>query len=155
MVHFAISVSPVPSSADKKVKTVEGELSSGLTKNELLDIVKSKHLAPVYASYDISGKYNRRLMFTPPYHCELQPIERGWSMVKNPIAYAPDLHETARNLKEKLEISLGSIDEEHLILVWKKCFQISKKYQDSYIKKCSAEESIEEIDDNKPQILHS
>lgn len=82
----------------------EGELSLGLTKNELLDIVKSKHLTPTYTSYDIVRKYRHKLMLTPPYHCELQPIEKIQSMVKNPIAYDLDLHETARNLKEKLDI---------------------------------------------------
>lgn len=105
-----------------------------LTNNELLNIVKSKYLLPVYASYDIVREYNHKLMVTPPYHCELQPIEKGWSMVKNSIAYDPDLHGTARNLKEKLDTSLRSIDEEYLVLVWKKC---------------SAEKNLEEIDDNK------
>lgn len=94
----------------------EGELSSGLTKNELLDIVNSKHLTTAYASYDISRKYNYKLMLTPPYHCEPLPIEKVWLMVKNPTVYSPDFHEAVGNLKEKLDTVLRNIGKSYFDL---------------------------------------
>jgi hypothetical protein len=32
-------------------------------------------------------------MFTPLYHPELQPIEKVWAVVKQPVALNPDLEE--------------------------------------------------------------
>ncbi|CEG78407.1 hypothetical protein RMATCC62417_13019 [Rhizopus microsporus] len=90
----------------------EGELSSQLTKETLLNTVENKHLTSAYASFGIARKYNHMLIFTPPYHCELQHIEIVWSMVKGLVAYSPDLHEAVRNLKEKLDTALRNIDEE-------------------------------------------
>ncbi|CEP18938.1 hypothetical protein [Parasitella parasitica] len=130
----------IHTSANKTQKT-------GLTKKAFLEIVKSKHLTPVFVTYDIARKYNHKLLFTPPYHCELQPIEKIWSIVKNPIAFYPDLHETAKSLKEKLEAALKNIKEEYFISVWKKCLEVSKQYQDGYVKKNCIEEHQKETED--------
>ncbi|KAI8366964.1 hypothetical protein EDC96DRAFT_160908 [Choanephora cucurbitarum] len=57
------------------------------TKREILKIVNELNLKPVYTTYRIVAEYNYRIKIaphstSPPYHCELQPIEKVWSMVK-------------------------------------------------------------------------
>ncbi|RHY88112.1 hypothetical protein DYB35_009656 [Aphanomyces astaci] len=71
------------------------------TKAELLVIVKANRERPSYASQVIATSYGHTLLFTPPYHPELQPIEVIWGIVKNKIACRPssDMAELERRLK--------------------------------------------------------
>ncbi|KAG3172781.1 hypothetical protein PC128_g18448 [Phytophthora cactorum] len=44
---------------------------------------------PFYMVQTIASKYNNRVLYTPPYHPELQPIELIWAKVKGRITRAP------------------------------------------------------------------
>ena len=88
-----------------------------MKKEALLDLVKKLEVKPAYACYEIANRYGHRIVITPPYHCELQPIEKVWSMAKTPLAYNPDLNETAMKLKAKLEEILKSLPEKSLLSV--------------------------------------
>lgn len=90
------------------------------------------NIKPQYASFDIANKYNYRTMLTPPYHPEVQPIEKVWAIIKNPIAYNPDPEETLSLLREKLVVSLKNVSEKSLISVWKKSIDSCKEYQDEF-----------------------
>lgn len=56
-------------------------------------------------SYEIAVRYGHRILYTPPYHPELQPIEKIWGVVKNRRAQDPcdNVHELMRALKEDFE----------------------------------------------------
>ena len=73
-------------------------------------------------------------MITPPYHCELQPIEKVWSIVKTPISFDPDLSETAKKLEGKLDNSLKNVPEESLLSLWKDCVNKAKEYKDEFLR---------------------
>ena len=74
-----------------------------------------------------------------PYHCELQPIEKVWSMVKNPIAFDPDLDETSPPLK--------NIDEESLESVWRSTTDTVRQYSKEFDDSCALLERVEDKDD--------
>lgn len=53
---------------------------------ELLEIVQ--RLKPMYSQYEIDElalERNKVVLRLPPYHCELNPIELAWSVVKNHV----------------------------------------------------------------------
>lgn len=52
------------------------ENGAALTKLQLLEFVKGLQIPPVYASYEIAQTHGHVIMKTPPYHCELQPIQQ-------------------------------------------------------------------------------
>jgi transposase len=99
-------INPVPHSGDKKDKIldwfyrnnvmlpIDNERGKLPTVKTLLQAVKDMHIQPQFACYKISTKYRYRVLFTPPYHPEVQPIEKVWAIVKNPIAYDPNPEET-------------------------------------------------------------
>ncbi|KAG1449094.1 hypothetical protein G6F56_008751 [Rhizopus delemar] len=89
-------------------------------KSTLLQAIKDMHIQPQFACYDIATRYGHRILFTPSYHPEVQPIEKVWAMIKNPIAYNPDPKESTASLREKLVNSLLNIPEESLKSVWRK-----------------------------------
>ena len=42
-----------------------------------------------YAVTEVAEKFGREVGFTPPHHPELQPVEKLWAAVKNPVAMMP------------------------------------------------------------------
>ncbi|KAF9346502.1 hypothetical protein BGX34_003850, partial [Mortierella sp. NVP85] len=58
------------------------------TKVELLEHVKNIDHPPSYTIKKITEENGSQIIFkTPPYHCELQPIEMIWGIIKNMIAF--------------------------------------------------------------------
>lgn len=132
---------PVPTSSYKKSEIINWFLQNNIllrtndqrckppTKKVLLQAIKDMRIRPQFACYDIATRYGHRVLFTPPYHPEVQPIEKVWAVVKNPIAYNPDPNETTAHLRDKLVNSLVSIPEETLLSLWKKCVDQCITYQ--------------------------
>jgi len=50
---------------------------------ELISIIKQNKPPPKYETVDIAGAHGHTIIFTPPYHPELQEIEVIWAVGKN------------------------------------------------------------------------
>jgi len=50
---------------------------------ELMSLIKQNKPPPKYVSVDIAAEYGHTIIFTPPYHPELQEIEVIWAVGKN------------------------------------------------------------------------
>jgi len=70
-------------------------------KSELVEIIKKIAPAPTYALDEIAAEQGHKVLRTPPYHPELQPIETCWGVVKNKIARNCDF--TMINLLKQLD----------------------------------------------------
>ena len=57
--------------------------------------------APLAAKDEMVADIGQKILRTPPYHPELQPIETCWAIVKNQIAR--NCHFTRSNLREQLD----------------------------------------------------
>ncbi|KAI9917607.1 hypothetical protein PsorP6_013148 [Peronosclerospora sorghi] len=79
-----------------------------MTKLKLFQFAISLNIPPVFASYKIASEFGHSIFKTPPYHCELQPIE------KNQIAAAPCLEETELSLRNRLLHLFATIHLHHL-----------------------------------------
>ncbi|GJJ74656.1 hypothetical protein EMPS_07014 [Entomortierella parvispora] len=113
---------PLPTRSDGRAMTRLG----------LLDWIDHMNIAPVYASYDIANKHGHTIMRTPPHHCELQPIENLWGLVKNPIALDPNLNETCLSLRNRLLEGFAKVKSEQLVSFWEKTVKIGKDYWEQY-----------------------
>jgi transposase len=150
---------PVPTAASTKSEIINWFLQNNLlvpssdaigkvpTKKTLLQAIKDLRIKPQFACYDISTLHGNRLLFTPPYHPEVQPIERIWAMVKNPIAYNPDPEETASTLREKLVSSLKNVPEKSLHSAWKKSVLQCITYQDE-LRNVDSTVDLDEVDED-------
>jgi len=120
-----------------------------MTRLDLLDHVKNLNIRPVYASYEIADGHGHTIMKTPPYHCECQPIEMLWGMVKNPIASNPNMNETYLTLRNRLLDGFATVTSDQLVSVWKKTVKICEDYWVLY-EKSLEEASIngEDVDDD-------
>ncbi|OAQ24467.1 hypothetical protein K457DRAFT_1899225 [Linnemannia elongata AG-77] len=69
--------------------------------------------------YAIAKQYGGHVIRkTPPYHCELQPIENIWACVKNKVAALTNGLHTSLSLKRTLISLFFSIPESTLLRVW-------------------------------------
>lgn len=55
-------------------------------KAELVTALKKISPPPLYEVDEMAKKQGHKILRTPPYHPELQPIELCWGIVKNHIA---------------------------------------------------------------------
>jgi transposase len=98
------------------------------TKAEMIEHVKSLNHPVRIATYEIASKHGHKIMKTPPYHCELQPIEQVWGVVKNQVAARPNLNETELSLRNRLLRLFVEVPQSTLISVWKKSVKNNQDY---------------------------
>jgi hypothetical protein len=112
---------PIPESMDK----------DKLTRAELYEVVEGakKDLKLQPNSYRIAKEHgNHRILKTPPYHCELQPIETIWGVGKNIIGTDAEGDDTELSLHRKLDLVFSQIPEHTFISAWMKCVTKCQEY---------------------------
>lgn len=56
------------------------------TKAVLFDLIKQNKGPPTYAVDELLKAHDHEVLKLPPYHCDLNPIEKIWSLVKRKVA---------------------------------------------------------------------
>ena len=120
---------PVPTIATKKEDIMSWVEDNNITlpppkrrkhtAKEALEHIASLQTPSVRASSSIAQRYGHKIMITPPYHCEVQPIERVWAFAKNPIALNPIIGESPLELRNRLYENFAAITKNQLIFAWK------------------------------------
>ncbi|CAI6374522.1 unnamed protein product [Macrosiphum euphorbiae] len=90
--YHSVKLEKIPTTAWKKADIIgwlqsKGEVfPNNMIIPELLDIVK--RIKPIYSKYaidELALQHNKTVLRLPPYHCELNPIEIAWSIVKRHV----------------------------------------------------------------------
>lgn len=79
-------------------------------KPELIEVLKKLAPEPIYAIDELAAEHGHKILRTPPYHPELQPIETCWGVVKNHIAKHCDF--TMKNLIKQLDGGFEKVTKE-------------------------------------------
>ncbi|GES84188.1 hypothetical protein H257_11777 [Rhizophagus clarus] len=139
-------VETIPSSSSKKQELIEWlnahdiPFSSNLKRPELLELVRINKEKVPFACVKIAEQYEHELSFTPPYHCELQPIEGVWAVVKGEVARSsphPNLLSVRNTL---LEAFKRKITSQVILGLWRRALKNAKEYFKS-------DEDVQLIDD--------
>lgn len=92
--YHSVKVEQIPVSSWKKANIMKWlqeknvHVDDSYVKAELLDLVqKHKSAFNKYVVDEIAKAANKMVLRLPPYHCELNPIEQAWSMVKGYVKY--------------------------------------------------------------------
>ncbi|OXA46169.1 hypothetical protein Fcan01_18959 [Folsomia candida] len=98
-----------------------------LTKSSLIELAKSKPVKPKFIVEKLAEESNKdiKILWLPPAHCEFNPIELIWAIVKGYIAK----HNPGNNLNGIYELSkkaVSNITPE----MWRNCVHHSIKYED-------------------------
>lgn len=111
--HNSLSKHSAPIASSRK-----DEISAWLRRNgiptpddclkaELVEIINQIAPVPSYELDEIAAELGHKILRTPPYHPELQPIEICWGIVKNKIARNCDF--TMSNLLKQLDEAFNSV----------------------------------------------
>ncbi|OQR83702.1 hypothetical protein ACHHYP_14392, partial [Achlya hypogyna] len=124
--------------------------TSTAVKAVLLEITKAHREPAHYACVQIAAEYDHRVLYTPPYHPELQPIEIIWAVAKNRIAV--DLAETMDELGQKIAASFSRVTSN----TWVKALRKAQGCEDFYMAMADgealAEDDAVEGDQDGPQL---
>jgi len=93
-------------------------VSDDCLKSELIEIINKIAPNPTYVVDEIASKQGHKILRTPPYHPELQPIEICWGIVKNEIS---------RNCDFTMENLLIQLDEAFSCVTSNTCSGLMKK----------------------------
>lgn len=113
---------PTPQSSKKKIREWL-ELNKvycreDCLKPELIEVLKKIATEPIYAVDELGAAYGHKILRTPPYHPELQPIETCWGVVANHIAKNCDF--TMKNLTKQLDAGFKKVTRETCTKIVKK-----------------------------------
>jgi transposase len=99
---------------------------NNLLKCELLDLASlHKPVQPLYTVEELAAAHNVKILRTPPYHCELNPIEMIWAQVKGYVA-ANNKTFKLEDVRLLLEKGIQNVTPER----WEKCVQHVIKEED-------------------------
>ncbi|CAG8739951.1 18590_t:CDS:1, partial [Gigaspora rosea] len=87
---------------------------------ELYELAKKNPSIP-FATVNIAKKFGHKVLYTLPYHCELQPIELVWEIVKNKIAAEKQFQNAISLRNVLLHVFEKEIKSDAVVSYWKKC----------------------------------
>jgi transposase len=102
---------PTPQSAKKKIKDWLEQnkiyCRDDCLKPELVELLRKIAPEPIYAIDEIAASFGHKVLRTPPYHPELQPIEICWGVTKNHVGRNCDF--TVKNLIKQLDCGFNKV----------------------------------------------
>lgn len=101
-------------------------------KPELVEVLKKIAPEPIYAIDELADAHGHKVLRTPPYHPELQPIETCWGVVKNYIARHCDF--TMKNLIQQLDNGFKAVTKDTCTKIIKKIKAIEDEFNASDLK---------------------
>lgn len=105
---------PTPQSSKKKIREWLEQnkvyCRDDCLKPELVEILKKMAPEPIYAIDELAAAQGHKVLRTPQYHPELQPIETCWGVVKNHIAKHCNF--TMQNLTKQLGDGFKKVTKE-------------------------------------------
>jgi transposase len=127
---------PTPQSSKKKIKEWLEQnkvyCRDDCLKPELVELLIKMAPEPIYAVDEIAISFGHKVLRTPPYHPELQPIETCWGVVKNHIARHCDF--TVKNLIKQLDCGFNKVTATTCEKIIKKVREIEDEFWATDIK---------------------
>lgn len=133
---FSEHSSPTPQSSKKRIKEWLEQnkvyCRDDCLKPELIELLIKMAPEPIYAVDEIAISFGHKVLRTPPYHPELQPIETCWGVVKNHVARNCDF--TMKNLIKQLDCGFNQVTAAICEKIIKKVREIEDEFWATDIK---------------------
>lgn len=114
--------------------------SDSMTKPELYEIIKANKPRPVYQLDKLLAQHGHRVLRLPPYHPDLNPIEKVWALVKNWVA----THNVTYKLEDVEKLARRKFAEVS-ITEWANICSHVRKLEQEYINKENIFDTIEDF----------
>ena len=101
-----------------------------------------------FSCIEIAKQYNHQVFFTPPYHCELQPIEGIWAVVKGEVARLSPHANLLSVRNTLLDAFKTKINTKVIVGLWRKALKNAKEYFESDEDIQLIDEEFDDYDDS-------
>ncbi|XP_045505993.1 uncharacterized protein LOC123703388 [Colias croceus] len=131
--YHTVAVNKAPTMSSTKSEMQEWIVNKGLAylptmvKSQLFEIIKEHKEPPVYEVDLLLQDHGHKVVRLPPYHCDLNPIELIWSLLKRRIA-EKNVGQEAKNIVKITEDAFRSITPEEWM---KECCHV-ESIEDKY-----------------------
>lgn len=133
--YHTVKVNKAPTMSSTKTDMQNWITNKGLSylptmvKSQLYEIIKEHKEAPIYEADQLLEEHGHKVARLPPYHCELNPIEFMWSLLKRRVA-AKNVGQEANKILQLTEEAFQSISAED----WQKQCQHVCHIEQQFIK---------------------
>lgn len=153
-------VEQVPTSSARKAVLADWLIEKNIpipeqaNKAELYELVKQNKMKVPFACVETARRYGHTLLYTPPYHCELQPIEGVWAVVKGEVAKSAP-HSDLLSIRDKLLYSFKEkVTSKTIVGLWRRSLTVAKEYRDmdddiELAENSSDDDELQNFDDNE------
>lgn len=100
------------------------------TKPQLYELVKRHKGDPVYEIENLLNQHGHEVVRLPPYHCDLNPIEKIWAIVKRRVA-EKNVSQATSEISTITEAAFGTVTTEEWINICKHVEKIEDQYFES------------------------
>ncbi|XP_050500824.1 uncharacterized protein LOC126880805 [Diabrotica virgifera virgifera] len=125
-------VEKIPTSASRKADIIDWlrskniDFDESMLKVQLLDIVREHKSSYIrFAVDEMAREHDITVLRTPPYHCELNPIELIWAKIKNEVAQKNTTYKL-KDVKLLLDQAIQNITASN----WQSCITHTQKEED-------------------------
>ncbi|XP_045445838.1 uncharacterized protein LOC123653906 [Melitaea cinxia] len=131
--YHTVQLNKAPTMSSRKTEMQNWITSNGLSylpsmvKAQLFQIIKEHKQPPVYEADVMLEAHGHKVVRLPPYHCDLNPIELIWSVLKRRIA-EKNLGQEANKIVQITEEAFATITE----VEWRKECEHVKKLEEKY-----------------------
>jgi transposase len=147
------TVNKVPTGSSRKqvmidwLKSVGAQVPENATKDVLYVIVKQlKAENTRYKVKEIGAEFGHQVFFTPPYHPELNPIEKIWAALKNPVSTMSGTRTMEEVGSSILEVA-SSLEAKTWMGSWAATHDYLRQYASEVIEDCSESEAESDEDE--------
>ena len=91
----------------------------------------------------LGKQHGHEVLYTPPYHCDLQPIEMVWSLVKGEVGRQYDIATSMQIVKQRLEAAFEHLNADTTGII-ENLYTHVRKIEEEYM-----EADDDEEDDNR------
>lgn len=143
--YHSVQLNKTPIASSKKIEIMSWLHSKSLPyhpsmlKCELLEIVKRNKPLPEYKIDNYAAAHGHTVLRLSPYHCDLNPIELIWSMVKRKVA----AHNIDSNTN--IEALIRQSFEEITPDLWQKECEHVKRIEKQYVERDRLEDDVNEF----------
>lgn len=145
--YHSVQINKAPTQATRKndiltwLHSQQVPATSEMRKAELLQLVKLQQHKKTYYVDELLKEHGHTVVRLPPYHCELNPIEQVWSLMKHKVAMR-NVEQKNANTETFLKEAFAEITPEY----WKKYCEHTKKVREEFWQKDGLlDEVVEEI----------
>lgn len=105
-------------------------ITSDMRKAELLELVKAKQHTKIYYVDELLKEHGHTVVRLPPYHCELNPIENVWSIMKHKVAMR-NVEQKNANIEAFIQEAVAEITPNY----WQKYCDNARKIREEFWEK--------------------